>query len=169
MNRSLTRKGAAGLLGRLCLLSAGVPGVSGCEPPTVAVVDPAETAIHLALDTLNVEVQAVWVRVSAVPAYRQDLVLTWELAAETANPFWRPKVIRKSGARSFESPDTARIWGNIGRAYDFRLAVTGRGTHGGFVTDTLRIRAPTCPNPRRPHLLCNVRPRGGRGPGLRSS
>lgn len=41
--------------------------------------------------------------------------------ARTANPYWGPKVRRHAGGRSFESPGTARIWGDIPRAYDILL------------------------------------------------
>ena len=145
----------------------GVLALPACESGYLTSVE-EESVIDLALDTLDIEVQALWVRVSAVPADRQDLLLIWELDAETANPFWGPRVIRKSGRRSFESPDTARIWGNVPRAYDFRLVVSGLTPAGDMVTDTLTVVAPACRDPRRPTLLCNPRSTGS-GSGSRGS
>lgn len=146
-----------------CLLAILV--FHGCGPalPTALEERPSQSRFELTLDTLDIEVQSLWVRISAVPPTREDLVLTWELEAETANPFWYPSVISKAGGRSFESPDTARVWGNIARAYDFRLVVSGLTTSGEFVTDTLSVVAPQCRNPARPTLLCNpVRGTGSR-------
>ena len=164
MNRFLAVSGKAGLLG------VGVLVTEGCGPGLTTVSEEFnEPAIELALDTLDIEVQSLWVRVSAVPAEHEDLVLTWELEARTANPYWGPRVRRHSGRRSFETPDTARIWGNIPRAYDFTLSVLGTTVSGDLVADTLRIRAPTCPDPHRPTLLCNPRNTSGNGSRSRGS
>lgn len=150
------------------ILSLGLAIASACDasPPTaVGGAEAERNALVLAIDTLDVEVHRLWVRVSAVPAVRQDLVLTWELEAVTGNPFWRPKVVRQAGRKRFESPDTARLWGNVPRAYDFRLAVTGRTVAGDLVSDTLVVHAPVCRSDH-PSLLCNV---GAGQPELRGS
>ena len=139
------------------LLSA----LCGCSPLPTALEEHPLLPVTLSLDTLDIEVQALWVRISAVPAVPEDLVLNWELEATTANPFWRPAVFRKHGRRSFQSPDTARVWGNVARAYDFTLAVAGVTASGAVVADTLVVRAPRCPDPARPTLLCNPRPAVG--------
>lgn len=152
MKNSWTRTTGVGFRSLLAILL-----LQGCGPPLPTA--PAEShpgpRLELALDTLNIEVHALWVRISAVPPTREDLVLTWELQAETASPFWRPRVINKAGGRSFESPDTARVWGNIARVYDFRLVVSGMTASGDFVLDTLSVVAPHCRNPSQPTLLCN--------------
>ena len=167
MNRTGNIEVRANYSRHLLPILLGVLALPACESGYLTSVE-EESVIDLTLDTLDIEVQALWVRVSAVPSDRQDLVLIWELDAETANPFWGPRVIRKSGRRSFESPDTARIWGNIPRAYDFRLVVTGFTPAGDMVTDTLTVVAPTCLDLKRPNLLCNPRSTGN-GSGLRGS
>ena len=131
-----------------------------CGPLPTVVEEHSTPALSLSLDTLDIQIQALWVRVSAVPANPEDLMLTWELDARTANPFWRPAIVRKHGGRSFEMPDTARIWGNVARAYDFTLAVAGVTASGAIVADTLVVEAPRCSNPQRPTLLCNPLPAG---------
>ena len=140
----------------LCALTGATVAPSACGTglPTSLEGDPP-AGLEIVLDTLHVEVQNLWVRISAVPAVRQNVVLTWELAAETANPFWRPRSMRKAGRRSFEQPDTARVWGNVPRAYDFRLYVSGVTAAGDVVSDTLEVQAPACRDPDRPSLLCN--------------
>lgn len=152
MNGSWIRATQAGSRPLLAILV-----LHGCGPivPTALEEGRSSPQVDLALDTLNVEVHALWVRISAVPPTREDLILTWELHAETANPFWRPSVISKAGGRSFESPDTARVWGNIARVYDFQLVVSATTASGDFAIDTLAIKAPHCHNPSRPTLLCN--------------
>lgn len=152
MNGSWTRTARPGFRPLLAVLV-----FHGCGPalPTALEERQRQPRFELALDTLDIEVQSLWIRISAVPPVREDLVLTWELEAETANPFWWPSVISKAGGRSFESPDTARVWGNIARAYDFRLVVSGLTTSGDFVMDTLSVEAAPCLNPARPTLLCN--------------
>lgn len=155
-------------LRRFFLLSFGLAMASACDagPPTaVGRAEAERVGLVLAIDTLDVEVQRLWVRVSAVPAVRQDLVLTWELEATTGNPFWHPKVVRQAGRKRFQSPDTARLWGNVPRAYDFRLVVAGRTQAGDFVSDTLVVHAPLCRR-NHPSLLCNV---GTEQPKLRGS
>lgn len=141
----------------LCALTGATVAPSACGTglPTSLEGDAPSAGLEIALDTLDVEVQHLWVRISAVPAVRQNVVLTWELTAETANPFWRPRSMRKAGRRSFEQPDTARVWGNVPRAYDFQLVVSGVVAGAAVVSDTLEIRAPTCRDPGRPSLLCN--------------
>ncbi len=141
----------------LCALAGATVAPSACGTglPTSLEVDPPPAGLEIVLDTLDVEVQNLWVRISAVPAVRQNVVLTWELAAETANPLWCPRSMRKAGRRRFEQPDTARVWGNVPRAYDFRLVVSGATTAGDVVSDTLEIQAPACRDPDRPSLLCN--------------
>ena len=156
-------------LRRLLILAPGLAATAACglAPPT-SVEDEIgrRDGLVLILDTLDVEVQNLWVRISAIPAVRQDLVVTWELEAATGNPFWRPKAFQKAGGRHFDSPDTARVWGNVPRAYDFRLVATGRTQAGEFASDTLVIAAPVCRDRNRPTLLCNV---GVGGPELRGS
>ena len=136
-------------------VAAVAPSACGAGLPTSVGEDSAAPGLEISVDTLDVEVQNLWVRISAVPAVRQDVVLTWELAAETGNPFWRPRSMRKAGRRSFERADTARVWGNVPRAYDFRLVVSGITAAGEFVTDTLDVQAPACRDASRPSLLCN--------------
>ena len=155
-------------LRRFFLFSFGLATASACDagPPTaVGRAEAERVGLVLAIDTLDVEVQRLWIRVSAVPAVRQDLVLTWELEAVTGNPFWRPKVVRQAGRKRFQSPDTARLWGNVPRAYDFRLVAAGRTPAGDFASDTLVVRAPPCRS-NQPSLLCNV---GTSWPELRGS
>lgn len=140
----------ASVVGVAVVLSA-----CGAGLPTSVGEDPPAPGLDISVDTLDVEVQNLWVRIIAVPSVRQNVVLTWELAAETGNPFWRPRSMRKAGRRSFERPDTARVWGNVPRAYDFRLVVSGITAAGEFVADTLEVQAPACRDPSRPSLLCN--------------
>lgn len=130
-------------------------GACDAGPPT-AVEEDERSRLVLTLDTLNVELQNLWIRISGVPAVRQDVFLTWEIEATTANPLWRRKVLRQAGSRRFESVDTARVWGNVPRAYDFRLVVAGETQAGDFASDTLTVHAPVCRGDR-PSPLCNVR------------
>lgn len=159
--RPLYRSAMAGVAAVLSACGAGVP--TSVDPES------ATPALEVFVDTLDMEVQNLWVRISAVPNARQNVVLTWELAAETANPFWRPQSMRKAGRRSFERPDTARVWGNVPRAYDFRLVASGATASGDFVADTLEVQAPACRDASRPDLLCNPSShritRDRRGPG----
>lgn len=152
-----TRDDLAETLRRLFILSPGAVAVA-CSPalPTAVEEEPDLPGLVLALDTLDVEVHNLWVRISAVPAVPQNLTLTWELEAATGNPFWRPEVMRKTGGKHFSSPDTARVWGNVPRAYDFSLVVTGRTQTGDVASDTLEVVAPVCRDPHRPTLVCNV-------------
>ena len=138
-------------------LVVAVLAFGACQDPAAAELDgpTAQPGLELALDTLDLEVQSVWVRISAVPFNREDLILTWELEARTENPFWHPKVMRKAGGQSFEAADTARVWGNVPKAYDFSLIVSGLTASGHFVADTLTVVAPRCRNVRKPGLTCN--------------
>lgn len=155
-----TRKGRLAARNALFLWSLGLGPLLaiGCANPSpTELEDESDTpGLILALDTLNVEVQSLWVRISAVPTVRQDLLLKWQLEAETANPFWQPRVMKNDGSKLFDLPDTARIWGNVPRAYDFRLIAWGLTDGGDSVVDTLQVHAPLCPDPERPNLLCNI-------------
>ncbi len=164
MSVSRTRRSRAGIHSLFAILV-----FHGCGPglPTAPQEPSVAEGIELAIDTLDIEVHALWLRISAVPPARENLVLTWELEARTENPFWWPSEISKAGGRSFEAPDTARVWGNIARAYDFTLVVSGLTTSGDFVVDSLTIEAPRCRNPARPTLLCN--PRDVSKPSLRGA
>ena len=152
MNNSWTRTTRVVFRSLLAILV-----LQGCGPPLPTAPEEGHSSprLELALDTLNIEVHALWVRISAVPPKRKDLVLTWELHAETASPFWRPSVISTAGGRRFESPDTARVWGNIARVYDFQLVVSGLTASGDLVLDTLSVEAQHCRNPSQPTLPCN--------------
>ncbi len=150
-------------LRRLFILSAWAVAAAAvaCGPALPTAVEDGADAVDLrglvlALDTLDVEVHNVWVQISAVPTVPQDLALSWELVAATANPFWRPQVMRRTGSKRFVSPDTARVWGNVPRAYDFSLVVSGRTQAGEVVSDTLNVVAPVCRDSSRPTLVCNV-------------
>ena len=158
MIRSRTRRATRG---RHRLLPLVV--LAGCGPLLPTAVEDAETApgIALSLDTLDIDAHLLWVRVSGVPPAIGELRLDWELRAETANPHWRPRIRTHAGTAHAASPDTAKVWGNIPRAYDFILIVSGMASTGELAADTLRVMAPACGDPGRPNLLCNPRPRVG--------
>ena len=131
---------------------------SPTEPPATA--EPL-AALALSLDTLNVELQNLWVRIDATAEGAGDVTLRWELHATTANPRWSPKRLSRAGSKQFDGPGAAQVWGNVPRAYDFELIVTGVNEAGAQAVDTLVVEAPRCRDADRPGLICNVGARGG--------
>ena len=110
--------------------------------------------LGIAIDTLGWEVGEVWVRVEVVPRHAGDVHVQWELVARTDNPFWSPSSLTLTGEEVFTDADTARVWGNVPRAYDFELSVIAHDSRGRRVDGLLQIEAPRCTDPTRPSLIC---------------
>ncbi|NNF28515.1 MAG: hypothetical protein HKO53_08565 [Gemmatimonadetes bacterium] len=135
---------------------------AACGAPTEPPQESSGPAgLALSLDTLNVEVQNLWIRIGVTDAEGGSGTLMWEVLATTTNPFWSPKIFSRAGARPFEGPDGTQVWGNVPRAYDLQLIVTGVNEAGDQEVDTLVVDAPRCRDPGRPGLICNPRGRGG--------
>ena len=143
------------------LLALGLLAAA-CGSPTEPAPDTSPgSGLALSIDTLNVEVQNLWIRIGATDRRGGSGTLTWELRATTANPYWSPKVLSRSGARAFHGPDGTQVWGNVPRAYDLELVVTGVNEGGEQEVDTLFVEAPQCRQPDQPGLVCNPGGPGG--------
>jgi len=143
----------------LALTFFSIMGCADSGSP-VAVTEDADTEDdpphHLQIDTLDLEVNNVWVKVSALPfPVVDEVTMRWEVNATTRNPYWSPRTFRKRGRSFFTEGDSAQVWGNVPRAYDFTVTVQIEAWGKVYDVDTLRIEAPKCPE-GPPTLICNL-------------
>jgi len=120
-------------------------------------VEPVEARAphYLDIDTLGLTINNVWIKISALPfPIVDEVTMRWEVNATTNNPHWNPGTFHRRGARFFTEGDSAQVWGNIPRAYDFTIEVQIEAWGRVFDVQTLEVQAPKCPEGPA-GLLCN--------------
>lgn len=142
-------------------LGVALLALAGCTEPAASVAIeetalPPETAPHYVdIDTLGLEISNVWVKISALPfPVVDEVTMRWEVEARTNNPYWSPKSFHRRGARYFTQGDSAQVWGNVPRAYDFTISVQIEAWGEVYDVERMTVAAPECPE-GPPTLICN--------------